>query len=56
MDLPAAKETVENLRRIAERGLGASVPMGTDAGDSQMVDIFQHTLDELALLKVYLED
>lgn len=53
MDLPAAKETLENIRRAAERGLGAALD---DQDVESCVDSFQHIQDELALLKIYLED
>jgi hypothetical protein len=51
MDLPAAKETVENLRRTAERALGVCLK-----DNDRDVDLWQHMLDEIALLKVLLED
>jgi hypothetical protein len=56
MDIIAAKSQLDILRRIAERGLSASVPMNTDIGYPEMVDVFQHMLDEIAVTVVYLED
>lgn len=50
---PSLVEQLEILRRIAERGLAASVPMGSDFGNSDMVDIFQHLLDEIERTKKY---
>lgn len=48
---PEVAERLEILRRICERGLARSVPMGYDAGDAGAVDLFQHMLNELALLE-----
>lgn len=48
---PYQKETLENIRRTAERGLSHSVPLGYDSGCSACVDLFQHILDELKRIK-----
>jgi hypothetical protein len=51
-DLPAAKEQVDIIRRAAERGLD----MAIINNDSRTVDIFQHILDELVILKGYINN
>jgi hypothetical protein len=43
MDEPAIRETIENLRRIAERGI--------DFCADKDVDLWQHMLDEIQRLK-----
>lgn len=59
-DLPALSETLSNIRRTAERGLGLIVdgkprsPRGLQATD--LVDTLQHILDECAVAQVYLDE
>jgi hypothetical protein len=57
MDIAAAKETVENIRRATERGLGRAQKDAQESTEFYgYLDSFQHLLDEIAVLKVYLED
>ena len=58
-DIQAAKEQLEILRRIAERGREQSLRyqliIGYDDGDQSALDLFQHLLDEIQNTKRLLE-
>jgi hypothetical protein len=54
MDIVSVKSQIDILRRVAERGLSYAISF--DDPDSGFVDLFQHILDEIAVLKVYIQD
>ena len=55
-DLVALAETLDNIRRLAERGLGEALKGNpSDAWrDEWAVDSFQSILDEVAVAKTYI--
>lgn len=53
---PTIDARLEIIRRIIERGLSHSLPMGYDSGCSGCVDLFQHLHHELQSLTKELND